>query len=86
MRTYNARVNITLSADEAVIKKARAYARDHGTTLNALIRRYLAELAAAEAPEAAAAEFERIARAARAVADRPAWTGREDLYRDRLGE
>jgi hypothetical protein len=37
--------NITLSADEALIEQARAEARRRETTLNALFREWLAELA-----------------------------------------
>jgi hypothetical protein len=38
-------MNITLSADERIIKKARAAAQARGKSLNQLIREYLAELA-----------------------------------------
>ena len=34
-------MNITLAVDEEIVKKAREYAKKHGTTLNALIREHL---------------------------------------------
>jgi plasmid replication initiation protein len=55
--------NITLSADERLIANARLYAQAQGTTLNELIRGYLAQLAAPLDRRAAAAEFARLARA-----------------------
>ncbi len=37
-------MNITLSADEKLIKKSREYAERHHTTLNNLIREYLQKI------------------------------------------
>lgn len=37
--------NITLSVEDATVEKAREAARKRGTSLNALIREYLEELA-----------------------------------------
>jgi hypothetical protein len=54
--------NVTLSADEHLIAAARAYAQAHGTTLNELVRDYLAQLARPLDREAAAKEFVRLAR------------------------
>ncbi len=54
--------NITLSADESLIAAARAYAQAHQTTVNQLIRDYLARLTGhADGPEAAE-EFAELAR------------------------
>jgi ribosomal protein L10 len=53
--------NITLSADESLIDSARAYAQAHGTTLNDLIRGYLAVLASPRDPKEVAEEFAREA-------------------------
>ena len=36
--------NITLAVDEDVLKRARAHAKKHDTTVNALVRNYLAEM------------------------------------------
>jgi hypothetical protein len=38
--------NVTLAVDEKVLKAARTYATKRGTTLNALVREHLANLAA----------------------------------------
>lgn len=38
-------VNITLSVDEQIVARAREVARQHGTSLNALIRDYIRQLA-----------------------------------------
>ena len=38
------KMNITLSADEQLIRKSREYAAKHHTTLNNLIREYLKKL------------------------------------------
>jgi hypothetical protein len=52
----------TLSADEDTIARARAYAQAHGTTLNDLIRDYLAQIAKPLDRDAAADEFIKLAR------------------------
>jgi hypothetical protein len=49
--------NITLSADERLIERARREAERRGTSLNQLIRDYLAELAGHTAP---GSEFDRL--------------------------
>jgi hypothetical protein len=51
--------NITLSADEKLIADARAYAQAHGTTLDDLIRDYLAAVTGRRDAKEAAAEFAR---------------------------
>lgn len=40
--------NITLSVDEAVIRTVRLYAAERGSSVNALVREYLANLAKRE--------------------------------------
>jgi hypothetical protein len=54
-------MNITLSADEKLIKKTREYAKKHNTTLNNLIREYLKQLINEPDIESAAVEFEDLA-------------------------
>jgi len=49
--------NITLSADERLIEKARSEAARRGKSLNQLIRDYLGELAG---ERAAGSEFDRL--------------------------
>lgn len=56
--------NLTLSADEDLIAKARTYAQARGTTLNQMVREYLARLAGGLDPCEAAEEFAALARAA----------------------
>jgi Family of unknown function (DUF6364) len=52
--------NITLSVDEATLKKAREAARHRGRSLNALIREYLEELAGAKHRARAVANLRRL--------------------------
>jgi hypothetical protein len=54
-------MNITLSADEKLIKKAREYAKARNTTLNQMIRDYLSQLVQHKSRQEAAKEFRRIA-------------------------
>ena len=54
-------MNITLSADEKLIEKARAVAAARGTTLNELVREYMRQLTGEMTPQQAAAEFLRNA-------------------------
>jgi len=53
-------VNITLSADPELIRRAREYAKEHGTTLNQLVREHLRWLCGEADRKAAAEEFLRI--------------------------
>jgi len=54
-------MNITLSADAELIKKSREYAKAHNTSLNQLVRDYLAQLSGGNEPGGAADEFVRLA-------------------------
>jgi tRNA A37 N6-isopentenylltransferase MiaA len=53
-------MNITLSANEELIKKARQYAKRHNTSLNNLIRVHLEHITNQMDTEAAAREFENL--------------------------
>ena len=55
--------NITLSADERLIAEARQYAQARNTTLNQLVRDYLAQLTGHPDAAEAAREFADLARA-----------------------
>ena len=55
-------MNITLSADRELIRKAREYAARHGTSLNRMIRQYLERVTSAEDRESCSREFEFLAR------------------------
>ena len=50
-------MNITLSADENLIKKSREYAKKHNTTLNNMIRGFLRTVTASNDVNYAAEQF-----------------------------
>lgn len=58
-------VNITLSVDEEVVRRARSQAERLGKSVNQLVREYLEQLAGKSDPEADAAEFERLSQLAK---------------------
>ena len=79
-------MNITLSIDEAIVKKVRKIAIDRDTTLNAMVRDYLTSVAESDAvvrKEQADALMASTERLARDMGPR-GWT-RDDLYDERLG-
>ena len=55
-------VNITLSANAELVRRAREYASAHSTTLNQLMREYMERLTGVASPEESADEFTRVAR------------------------
>jgi Family of unknown function (DUF6364) len=55
-------MNITLSIDDEVIRRARQQAEALGTSVNQLVRDYLEQLAGVRDPVADAAEFARLSR------------------------
>jgi hypothetical protein len=57
-------MNITLSVDEQVVRRARASAEAMGKSLNQLVREYLSSLAASDDAEADVAELRELSRAA----------------------
>jgi hypothetical protein len=62
--TYYVFVNVTLSVDETILDQAWRRAEAMGTSVNQLVREYLEQLAGMSGSEVAAAEFERLSRAA----------------------
>lgn len=56
-------MNITLATDQETIRRTREYARQHGTSLNHLVRDFLRSLTAGAGGDQAAAEFRRNATA-----------------------
>jgi hypothetical protein len=78
--------NITLSVDEKALKAARIYAAEHDTTVNALVREFLARFVRARAESSAeerAKAREELVRLAEQSTGRlgPDWKwNREDLY------
>ncbi|MBI2297628.1 MAG: hypothetical protein HYU66_01525 [Armatimonadetes bacterium] len=72
-------MELTLTADEALIERAREYAREHGTTLDELVVEFLSGLRVwtQEEREAAAEEFVRLARATASVPEDAGQVARE---------
>ncbi len=64
VHTYYVFMNLTLSVDDGVIQEARRHAEAMGTSVNQLVREYLEQFAGKTDPQADAAEFERLSRAA----------------------
>ena len=72
-------MNVTLSVDDEVIRQARRHAEALGTSVNQLVREYLASLAGKTDSEADALEFERLSRLAQG--NRHGWKfNREELH------
>jgi hypothetical protein len=55
-------MNLTLSADEQLIKKMREVAAKRGSSLNQMIREYMQEATGSRDPQIKADEFVRIAK------------------------
>jgi hypothetical protein len=64
VRTYYVYMNITLSVDDEVIRRARQKAEVLGTSVNQLVRDYLEQLTGTSDRVANAAEFARLSRIA----------------------
>lgn len=56
-------MNITLAADDDTVKRTREYARQHGTSVNQLVRDFLKSLTAHDDRDRVADEFVRNASA-----------------------
>jgi hypothetical protein len=78
-------VNITLSAEDDLVAKARAYARTRNTTLNQLIRDYLRRLTGQINPKQAAEEFAELARKCAGRSDEGFVFDRRDAHVRRVG-
>lgn len=82
MQPYYVFVNLTLSVDDRLVERAREVARQQGTSLNALIRDYIQELAGKVGGDEILNEFE-------AMWAEPGNSGgkrstRDELYDERL--
>jgi plasmid stability protein len=73
--------NLTLTVDEEVLRRARIRALERGTSVNALVREYLRQLAGRSAAAEGVAEFLEATRGAGAGSgpEGRAWT-RDELY------
>ena len=58
--TYNVSMNITLSVDDAIVRRARRHAEAIGTSVNQLVRDYLEQLAGKRSREADLEEWTRL--------------------------
>jgi hypothetical protein len=75
-------MNVTLSIEDEVIRKARRHAEAMGTSVNQLVREYLEQLAGKTDPNTDGAEFERLSRMARG--NSRGWKfNREELHKRR---
>jgi len=75
-------MNVTLSIDDEVVQRARRRAEAMGTSVNQMVRDYLAQVAGKSDPNEDAEEFERLSRQARG--NSRAWKfNREDLHERR---
>jgi hypothetical protein len=77
-------MNVTLSINDDIVERAREVARQQGTSLNAMVRRYLESVAGVRHGEELAAKFDELWR------ERSGRSGgwrfnREELYDDRAG-
>lgn len=72
--------NVTLSVDETVLAVVRRYAAEHGSSVNALVREYLAVIARREDRAVQARErIKRLSRQSKARVGERHWR-REDLH------
>jgi hypothetical protein len=77
--------NITLAIDEKILKEARAYAARRGTTVNAIVRDHLAQLADQEQKieEARRGLLELMDNSTGRLGPNYKWN-REEIYADRM--
>lgn len=74
-------MSITLSVPPMIVQEARAYAERNATSINSLIRNYLAEVAGAETAEnALAEEFAQLVKRRGVKRSRPYRFRRADAY------
>jgi hypothetical protein len=76
-------MNITLSIDDEVVRRARKHAESLGTSMNQMVRDYLEQVAGKSDYEAIADEFKKLS--LRATGDSKGWRfNREEIYEERL--
>lgn len=76
-------MNLTLAVDEATIERAREVARQQGTSLNALIRDFIEQLAGQSTGEQLLADFEALW-AEPGSSDGNYKFNRDEIYEERL--
>jgi plasmid stability protein len=77
--------NITLAIDEGVLAQARAFAKSHGTTVNALVREHLVQLVEQERRRDAARQglLDLMSKSQARLGPDYRWD-REDVYEERM--
>jgi len=75
-------MNVTLSADENLLRKAREVARRQGVSFNEMFRRYLRSVTGAASDEDPAAEFLALVDQGQGSLNGQKWT-REELHERR---
>jgi len=76
--------NVTLSIDDHVLERARKLAAERGTSLNQMIRDFLARETSTESEDAYRARMEMVEMARRATGGLGGWKwNREELYAER---
>ena len=79
-------MNITITVDDEVLRRARIRALEQGTSVNALLREYLESFAGADEERDARNGLVGLARASSASSEgRGRSWSREELYEERLG-
>jgi plasmid stability protein len=78
-------MNLTITVDDEVLRRARIRALSQGTSVNAVLREFLESYAGSEVEAAARTRLAKLARGSTASSgpDGRTWT-REDLHTDRL--
>jgi len=79
-------LNLTISVDDEVLRKARIRALQQGTSVNAVLREFLTSYAGADDERAARRRLAQLARASTASsgAGGRTWT-RDEIYAERAG-
>lgn len=79
-------MNLTITVDDEVLRRARVRALLQGTSVNAVLREFLESYAGSDVEASARARLAELARSSTASSggDGRTWT-RDDIYEERLG-
>ena len=77
-------MNLTITVDDELLRRARIRALNQGTSVNAILREFLESYAGSDTENAARDQLARLARASTASsgADGRSWT-RDEIYAER---
>lgn len=73
-------MNITLSADQELIKKGRQYAQQQGLSLNALIRNFLKNISGENDRSASSQEFAQLAKSGAGCSEPDYKLNRDEIH------